>query len=243
MSKDTKKETLTMKRGNAKLEKSITIFSIPAGYSCPGAKQCLTMADPDTGKAKMGAHAEFRCFAAVAELRPNVRKSRWRNFELLTRAKTTLKMARLIMRSIPKNTQKLRIHESGDFFNQAYFDAWLVVARRRPDIVFYAYTKSLKMWANRMLDVPNNLRLTASHGGKYDRLIDDLQLRSAEVVFHPEDADGKEIDHDDSHAYADGDQSFALLLHGSQPKDTPAAAALRRLKAENIEYSYSHAKN
>jgi len=234
-----KRTTLSMKQGNAKLDKSITIFSIPAGFTCPGAKQCLTKADPDTGRAMLGAHAEFKCFAATAEARPGVRKSRWSNFELLTSAKTTLGMARLIQKSILKGTQKLRIHESGDFFSQRYFDAWLVVARRNPDITFYAYTKSLKFWVNRMIYIPSNLRLTASRGGTHDHLIDDLQLRSSEVVFHPDDAKGMEIDHDDSHAYGDSKKSFALLLHGQQPKDTPAAAAIKRLNKEKIKYSYA----
>ena len=44
---------------------------------------------------------------------------------------------------------------------------------------------------------------------------------------------GKEIDHDDSHAYSKGD-SFALLLHGVQKKDAKASAALRILKNNKI---------
>ena len=236
--KETEKKPLYMKQGNAKLAKDITIFSLPAGFSCPGAKQCLTMADPDTGKTKMGAHAEFKCFAAAVEFRSSVRASRWGNFEKLKLAGTKIKMARLIQTSIPAGTAKLRIHESGDFFSQDYFDAWLSVTRRNPDIIFYAYTKSLKYWANRIMDIPNNFRLTASRGGKFDHLIEDLGLRSAEVIFHPDDAKGMDIDHDDSHAYGDDKKSFALLLHGNQPKDTPAAAAIRRMKKENIQYSY-----
>ena len=42
---------------------------------------------------------------------------------------------------------------------------------------------------------------------------------------------GLEIDHDDTHAYK-GDVSFALLIHGSQPKGSEASNALQELKKE-----------
>ena len=42
-------------------------------------------------------------------------------------------------------------------------------------------------------------------------------------------ADGLEVDHDDSHAYASV-KSFALLLHGSQRKETLAAKATSSLR-------------
>jgi hypothetical protein len=52
------------------------------------------------------------------------------------------------------------------------------------------------------------------------------------VLFSIEEARelGLEIDHDDSHAYA-SDKSFALLLHGSQRKETPAAKAMSALRS------------
>jgi hypothetical protein len=62
-----------------------------------------------------------------------------------------------------------------------------------------------------------------------------MNLKTAVVVFSEEEASamGKEIDHDDSHAYSKGD-SFALLLHGVQKKGTKASAALRILKNNKI---------
>ena len=41
-----------------------------------------------------------------------------------------------------------RIHESGDFWSELYFQAWLEVARQHPNIKFYAYTKQLSYWLN-----------------------------------------------------------------------------------------------
>ncbi len=75
---------LTFGKGNAKLGTFIHTLSLPAGWSCPGAKDCLSKANRETGKLTDGKETVFRCFAASAEaLRPNVRDSRWNNFELL----------------------------------------------------------------------------------------------------------------------------------------------------------------
>ena len=46
--------------GNAKLSKEIVTFSLPSGYSCPGAKDCLAKADRETGKIIDGKHQKFR---------------------------------------------------------------------------------------------------------------------------------------------------------------------------------------
>jgi hypothetical protein len=68
--------------------------------------------------------------------------------------------------------------------------------------------------------------LNASKGGKLDNMIDQYNLKYAEVVYSEQEAKekGLEIDHDDSHAY-DFNHSFALLIHGTQPKGSKAAAA------------------
>ena len=116
----------------------------------------------------------------------------------------------------------------------------MFIAETHPDRLFYAYTKSLKYWINNRDDVPDNLVMTASYGGRDDHLIATEGLRSAVVVFSEEQAErlGAEIDHDDSHAARPTlrDQSFALLLHGTQPKGTEAATALKALKGKG---SYS----
>jgi hypothetical protein len=60
------------------------------------------------------------------------------------------------------------------------------------------------------------------------------------VVFHPDEAAalGLEIDHDETHALY-GKSNFALLIHGTQPKGTNAASAIKTLKADNIDFTYS----
>lgn len=220
--------------GNAKLDGNIKTLSLPSGFTCPGAGACLSKANRETGRITDGPNCQFRCFSASQEcLFRNVRESRWNNFELLKAAKTTEGMKDLILWSLPNTPFQvvIRIHVSGDFFSQAYFDAWLAVAKAKPNFLLYAYTKSLPYWVARQSEIPSNFILTASFGGKHDTMITQHNLRYAKVVYTEEQAKelGLEIDHDDSHAYTAG-PSFALLLHGTQPKGTEANLALRVLR-------------
>ena len=61
-------------------------------------------------------------------------------------------MAAVILGSLSPCAGVVRVHDSGDFFSQEYFDAWLEVARGRPRTRFYAYTKSLPFWVARLGD-------------------------------------------------------------------------------------------
>lgn len=221
---------LKFSQGNAKLGKNIFTFSLPSGFACPHALDCLSKAHKETGKITDGKATQFRCFSASQEaLYPTVRKQRWHNFDIL-KGLTVDQMESLIFLSIPSKANMVRIHVGGDFFSQAYFDAWMNVARDSPDIIFYAYTKSLPYWVSRIHEIPKNFILTASRGGRKDEMIKIYKLREAVVVFSVEEAEslGLEIDHDDSHAFTHG-PSFALLIHGTQPKGSKAAAAKRAL--------------
>lgn len=216
-------------------------LDLPAGYTCPGARDCLSKCV--NGKIKDGPHTQFRCFSASQEVTyPAVHKRRMMNLAELRRCKRTRQITTLIMESLPRDANVIRYHVSGDFFKESYFQAALDVADRRPDILFYGYTKSLlhictygnreKMEQGEMLP---NFFLTASRGGKHDELIDLMSMREARVVFSVEEAEklGLAIDHDDSHAATIG-PSFALLLHGVQPAKTAASIALSALKKLKI---------
>ena len=124
--------------GNAKINQFIAIFDIVAGVCCPFAKDCLSKADRFTGKITDGKDTKFRCFSASTEcLRTRVRALRWYNYLLL---KNVDNIQELIQNSIDntavKNASKFRIHTSGDFFSQEYFNAWLEIAKNSPKIVF-----------------------------------------------------------------------------------------------------------
>tara|TARA_R110000744_G_scaffold134893_1_gene244164 strand:+ start:689 stop:1357 length:669 start_codon:yes stop_codon:yes gene_type:complete len=221
------------------LDIEIYTFSIPAGTSCPFAVECKTTADKAWGTITDGANQKYRCYAASDEARsPQVRAARHWNFELLRR-ETEEEMFHRIQASIPKKAKIVRIHVSGDFFNQRYFNAWARVARSNPSILFYAYTKSLKYWIDGD-ETPSNLKLTASWDNSNSFVIEMKNLKYARVVFSEEEAAklGLEIDHDDSHAYG-GDESFALLIHGTQPSGSMAAKAKNKLVTAGIKHSYA----
>jgi len=227
---------LKFQRGNAKLDKGIHTFSLPAGHSCPFAYECKASADRETGKITDGEFQKFRCFAASAEVvYPNVRKSRWENFDMLRKLKTVDEMFNLIQQSVPPKAKIVRVHVSGDFFNQAYFDAWMKVAESMKGTLFYTYTKSVQYWMARKDSIPDNFELTASMGGAMDKTVVLNKLKNVRVVFDEKEASeaNLEIDHDDSHAYSKGG-NFALLLHGVQKKGSEAAQAYSKLSKKGL---------
>jgi len=210
-------------------------FSLPSGWTCPAAKECQSRADRETGKIKDGKHTKFRCFQASSEaLYPSLRAMVWHNHDLImARVNDQNKLADLIHASLPKKFDILRVHVGGDYFNLTYLAAWCEVAKRNPEKIFYSYTKSTHLWeiAEMSDGIPANLILTASRGGWFDDKIEENAFKCAEVVFSEQEAidKGLEIDHDDSHA-AFGKKSFALLLHGTQPKGSNASKALSKLR-------------
>ena len=222
--------------GNSKLALSIANFSLPAGWTCPFAKECLSKSNPLTGKIIDGEHCRFRCFAATNEARATtVRNARWRNFHILRDSRSVEKMGQVIQDSLPPNMDKIRTHVSGDFWSEKYFLAWVNVAMNNPMKTFYGYTKALPFIVKYKKYLPSNFRFVASKGGTHDHLIAKHHLVFAEVVLSFEEADekGLEIDHDDSLAFS-GKKSFALLIHATQPAGTPSAAAWSKLKRDGV---------
>jgi len=245
---------LKFSRGNAKLDKlekkikgQVWTFSLLSGHSCPYAKECRSQAVLGAnGKlhVKDGPHTLFRCFSASQEaFFKNVYKNRKDNFDIvkyfLGEIDGVNKLATAIVGNIPKKCKAIRIHVGGDFFVQLYFDAWLAAAKLRPDIVFYAYTKSLPFWVKRIGEIPANFVLTASYGGYKDELIAEHNLRYSKVVYSNYEAKKLKlpIDHDDSHAYKPGG-NFALLVHGIQPKGSEARKAMDRMGGIGGKSSY-----
>ena len=233
----TKPTKLKFSPGNAKLI-GIPSLSLISGWACPFADECLTKVDRVTGKLTDGPHQKYRCFSATQEnIFKNTRKQRWDNFELLRACKTSEEMAELILQALPNPKSKtIRIHVAGDFFNQKYFDAWMLVAKSKPDILFYAYTKSLSFWVARLNEMPSNLKITASMGGRLDHLIQEHNLKYVRVVKSVAEAAelGLELDHDDTHAYA-SEKSFGLLIHGTQPAGSEMSKAKSALRKEGIQ--------
>lgn len=234
---------------NAKLQgQGYAEFKLPAGYTCPGARECQTFSCRDTGKIKDGKHQKIRCYAATLEAgRPLTRNLVWHNLELLQAAGDETGMLELLERSLPWGWRGFRWHGDGDFFSLDYFRAWLKLASLHETQLFYAYTKSLPYWVGELNSglIPGNVVLTASRGGKFDHLINKHGLREAVVVNHPVEASalGLKLDKDDSLARDPEVRKFAILLHGVQPAGSDAAASISRMRREGIKFSYSRKTN
>lgn len=233
-------------KANAKLEGlekviggKIWTFSLLSGIDCPYAKECKSQAVVDaSGKRHIqdGPDTLWRCFSASQEvLFTGVYLSRKKNADTILpiAAKNPSAAADLLIANMPKKFAGIRIHVGGDFSTLNYFRAWCEAAKRVPDKIFYAYTKSLPFWVKEIGNIPDNLILTASYGGHKDSLIAKHNLRYAKVVFSVQEAAdlGLEIDHNDFHAFnpETRDKSFALLIHGQQPAGSEAGKAVRAL--------------
>ena len=226
----------------------VNVYSLDllSGVTCPFAQDCHSKAVLGADGSRSiqdGKRTLFRCFSASQEVAyTNVFLARQANTDRIMplAARSPLAAADALCDALPADAGCVRIHVAGDFKLLNYFDAWLEVATRRPEVRFYAYTKSIPFWVRRLDVLPANFLLTASRGGKADCLIDEHGLREARVVFSDAEANaqGLEIDHDDSHAALPG-PSFALLIHGIQPKGSEAGKAVRALRGKG---SYSRPK-
>ena len=227
--------------GNAKLSKKTLIFNLPAGKTCPGAMFCKSMAvmTPEGRKIADGPNTIFRCFAASGEVQfDHVFLNRADNFAQVLDVMKNGNLADFLNTELHKNLEKkhtrVRIHESGDFFNAHYLQAWIMVAMANPTRKFYCYSKSLDLFMG--LQLPSNFYLTASYGGKFDHLIDaGFFPRYAKVVESLEVANslGLPVDVNEDHCFLPG--PYALLVHNTQPKGSEwgkFARANRTVKKE-----------
>lgn len=96
----------------------------------------------------------------------------------------------------------VRIHDSGDFYSQGYLDKWTAIANAFPNIIFYAYTKSVTLDFSAL---PSNFRITFSLGGKYDSQVDMNKSHSRIFSTH-EDMERA--------GYVDGGESDAPAIQG-----------------------------
>lgn len=223
-------------------------FSILAGVTCPYAKECESKAvlgDDNRLHIVDGPHTVFRCFSASQEvLFKLVYAQRKYNMDMLATCGNKVdKLVELIQSSLPVKAKCIRLHVSGDFGTYNYFLAWLEIARKNPNILFYAYTKSIPFWVKSINDIPENMVLTASRGGYKDNLIDEYKLRNVTVVHEPEECmlvvkaknknkmpkgskyAGMPVDHNDSFACLPKHRNtnFVLLVHAIQPKGSEAS--------------------
>ena len=125
-------------KGNSKTE--CFSFDLPAIDTCPGrTTEC-----------------ERDCYAAnLMRIYKNVDAKYRRNQEVTYHPG----FVDYMVDTIPADCQ-FRIHVSGDFFHEDYVSKWIEIATRRPDVTFYAYTRSWRIpriWLKvlALTDLPN----------------------------------------------------------------------------------------
>lgn len=113
------------------------------------------------------------CYARAAEIWPDVRRARLDNLKFTRRADFVDMVCNAIYEITHTKRGKtrrpfigkqivFRVHESGDFYSVAYMRAWFEIARRNPEITFFAYTKSFDILAACMDEIPANFIVRAS---------------------------------------------------------------------------------
>jgi len=220
-------------------EAKISSFSLPAGYSCPAAKDCQAFFNPKTRKILDGKNQKYRCYAASDERYEAVRNKVWHNFDLLKPIRNDKQaMFNLLNDSIKANkhtfrSQIIRLSVHGDLFTYEYLEAWIKIAKLYPKKIIYGYTKSLhflKKYIDENGSLPANFRMVASQGGKYDHLLKHFK-RVANVVFNESDAIYP-IDSDERYALNETPQPFSLLIHGNQKAGSDAMQAIIKIRKE-----------
>ena len=135
-------------------------WGIPAYKNVDGFKTCPNAAACVKGcYAKMGAYT-FSNVAKVFENRLTLAQSA----EFETVINSELKR---------RKVERLRIHDSGDFFSAQYLNKWIRIIAANPDVQFYAYTKMVSLFKGYIAHgaVPTNFKVIFSYGGTEDKLI------------------------------------------------------------------------
>lgn len=215
------REYLKFSNSNKKLDKitewldvrksDIKIFNLPPVTTCPYAYDCQKI---------------YKCYAiSLEEYRTDFKANNKYNFDLLRKHHKSIdKMADLIDSSLPK-AKIIRIHSSGDYFNERYLKAWIKVSQleHNKNIIFYSYTTSIPFWINNLDEINSldNFKLIASLGtNNQDHLIKKYNLQFSKVVYSENEADrlGLKADYNEKMAISQND-NFALVIHGTQPKN------------------------
>jgi len=132
---------------NSKLGEFIPCFNIPVLSTCPG----------KTPLCKVYCYARRHHYAMKSiknKLRYNLCHSK--KPEFVDRIITEIKGYHYFVQSKGGVLNRIRLHSSGDFYNQDYLNKWIYIARQFPEINFTGYTRSYMLDFS---DLPANLIL------------------------------------------------------------------------------------
>ncbi len=125
---------------NRTLGKSIGIFNLPQGMTCPGKTDlCRSI-----------------CYACKAErCYFHARSMRVRNLSYIRNQGVSSFIPAMIEEIKKSHVTMVRIHESGDFYNQEYLDAWVTIVKACHKVKFLSYTKSFMYDWSVAIQLPN----------------------------------------------------------------------------------------
>lgn len=166
---------MLLSTGNTKIKKNkinTATFGLQAVKTCPGRGSCAK-----------------ECFATVGNYSFDVVKNKQKERLKASKKKNFVEIINAEI--VALNTGAVRIHDSGDYYSEAYLRKWIQIAEANPDVIFYSYTKSLKFlkkdadtWR---ISLPTNFVITLSYGGKHDYLINPAKDKHALVFLSLED--------------------------------------------------------
>ena len=194
------------KNGNTKIRDTqklhkvkIGYMSLPARITCPCKKHC-----------------EKDCYAdAVEKFRPNLKVKYTDNLELSKRD-DFVDIINAEIDEFHYLDKYIRLHTDGDFYSADYFAKWVKIALANPDIIFYAYTKSVKIVKDyeSQHGLPKNMSITYSYGGTQDDLINPETDKHVIVISQDAPAPAGYVDgsHDDLAIV--NNQKVYLRYHG-----------------------------
>lgn len=150
--------------GNLKISRNVAIFSLKEIFTCLDYKDCAK-----------------DCYAVKASLAyPTCNNFRWLMTYLAINHLDLLKSYIIEdlerIRKYRKNVRFVRIHESGDFFNQSYLNMWKDIAKLFTDFKFYFYTKSDKFLDFSEFVAMDNVNMVKSHLPNGDINFDDYEI-------------------------------------------------------------------
>ena len=165
----------TISKQNSKLAKSSVDDEVVFGLGIPA---IITCRNPQI--------CAGTCYSLkFQKMYPNVLKSQTATLELTKKQNfVPLMNSELMFLKFKYENKKIyyRIHTDGDFYDIEYIKKWFNICKNNKDIQFYCYTKMVKIFKCLKNEIPDNLTVVFSYGGKEDCLINPKTDRHA-LVF------------------------------------------------------------
>lgn len=197
---------------NTKMRKAtlkIYNFTLPAFLSQNGTKIC-----PNAGQCAKWCYAKQGTYNFS-----NVKRKHESNFEATRQNDFINRIVSEI--STKRRIDAVRIHDAGDFYSLEYLYKWLTLAKLHENIIFYAYTKQIRMFKSLRNSLPENFIIIYSFGGKQDHMIDANKDRHSKVFESMNDliaAGYIDTTTDDSNAFYKDNFKIGLVYHGHKSK-------------------------